>query len=144
MSYDATKLLRPMEDNPYFHNALACDLFSWNIVSWSKYNHLLRDPMLEARKYEKDNLTISDPEKDTALCEERVRIWQEEDSSFDSRVCKRWHPVYPPLPRGTDMSLFAVDAGSQWASMDYDLPKEKKRPRPPSTPPPSHLPRWDQ
>ena len=93
--------------------------------------------MLEARKYEKDNLTISDPEKDTALCERRVRIWQREYSSSDSRVCKRWHPVYPPLPRGTDMSLFAVDDGSQWES-------EKKKPRPPSTPPPSHLLRRDQ
>ena len=89
--------------------------------------------MLEARKYEKDNLTKTEPAKDIELCEQRVRIWQREyevyTSVSKSGVCKRWpHPVYPPLPRGTDMSVFAVEET-----------EKKKVPKPPSAPPPYHI-----
>ena len=118
-----------MEDNPYFHNALALDLYVCHVVSEARFRQLLRDPMDEARKYEKDNLTIIEPARDAELCQERVRIWQREYSTFNSRVCKRWpHPIYPPLPRGTDMSVFAVEET-----------EKKKVPKPPSAPPPYHI-----
>ena len=88
-----------MEDNPFFHNALALDLFAWDIISWSKYKSLLRDPWKEAERVEKTNLTRSDPSLDQEVLEARIRFWKEEYTSVDSRVARRWpHPVYPPLP----------------------------------------------
>ena len=47
--------------NPFFQNALALDLLSWDIISRDKFENILLDPWEEAEKVEKSNLTRTDP-----------------------------------------------------------------------------------
>ena len=85
--------------NPFFQNALALDLLSWDIISREKFENILLDPWEEAERVEKANLTRTDPSLDQKVLEERVRYWENEYISCNSRVARRWpHTVYPPLP----------------------------------------------
>ena len=88
-----------IDENPFFQNALALDLLSWEIISWEKFNSLLLDPWKEAERVEKTSLTRSVPSLDQKVLEARVRYWEQEYISCNSRVARRWpHTVYPPLP----------------------------------------------
>ena len=88
--------------NPFFQNALALDLLSWEIISWEKFNSLLLDPWKEAERVEKTSLTRSVPSLDQKVLEARVRYWEQEYIASNSRVARRWpHTVYPPLPLGS-------------------------------------------
>ena len=39
-----------MDENPFFQNALALDMYTWEIISWERFNSLLRDPWQEAER----------------------------------------------------------------------------------------------
>ena len=85
--------------NPFFQNALALDLLSWDIISREKFETILLDPWEEAEKVEKDNLTRTDFSLDQKVLEERVQRWEKEYLASNSGLARRWpHTVYPPLP----------------------------------------------
>ena len=63
--------------NPFFQNALALDLLSWEIITREKFEKILQDPWVEAEKFEKDNLTRTDFSLDQKTLEERVERWKE-------------------------------------------------------------------
>ena len=76
--------------NPYFQNAVTLDLLSWEIISRAEADRLFIDPWAEAERTEGTTLR--------AVVEAKVRYWEEEFTSSDSRVARRWpHTVFPPL-----------------------------------------------
>ena len=79
-----------ISENPFFQNAFTLDLSAWEVISRKEADRLFLDPWKEAERIEKTSLR--------AVLEARVRFWEQEFSSSDSRVARRWpHTVFPPL-----------------------------------------------